>query len=649
MMNLAHPLWLVALLLIPTIGIAALVVARRQQWIAFVAPRLRSVLLKRSGSLPRWLCFISLLAASGLLIVALARPQADAGVKVEKTLGRNLLIALDLSRSMRVSDVKPDRLAQAKVVIYELLEAMPNERVGLIGFAGSSYLYAPLTVDHSAVRETVEQVDETWAPLGGSDLAAAVQLAIETLKKTGQKNNALVILSDGEKHEGDLDGMITAAEKSGVYILAVGVGTENGGFVPNKDSPNGQMLDRDSRPIVSRLQPEVMRRLASETKGRFALAGSGTDIAEMVKSVVKDLDAFEMKGRERRVSVEFYQWLLLPALVLLVIAIVAGTFWRGLKAAALLGLLCFIPQPAQASDASVAKQALTEKRYETARELYRNLAEKSPQTELAARYRLGEAIASYRKGEYREARTAFSQALLSGAAETQAQAHLGLGNSLFQLGWQGLADEAYPTDSASLPDMNRFDSLVRERLAKLRESDVPEAGETLNYTRIDAMITNWADAIRHFDSASRSTPVHTAAAQNRELSLAYLRRLQLLLKQEDDDTKQAVPQPGEGEPQSGDGEADEGEPKDGKGGKGAKPKPDSKGKGDREKDGKQGDKPDPEKDGKGDKKGEPPQDEKDPNEGPTNRAKRILKENADTEKGPLTPGRREFNEPEQDW
>ena len=83
----------------------------------------------------------------------------------EKTMGRNVLIALDLSRSMRVKDVSPDRLAQAKGVIYELLEAMPNERIGLIGFAGSSYLYAPLTIDHGAVRETVEQVDEVVALL----------------------------------------------------------------------------------------------------------------------------------------------------------------------------------------------------------------------------------------------------------------------------------------------------------------------------------------------------------------------------------------------------------------------------------------------------------------------------------------------------
>lgn len=178
-MSFAQPGWLAMLILIPLLGIGALMASRMRklQWDAFVAPRLRGALLKRGGSLPRWLALSFLLLACSALIISLARPQGDAGVRTEKTMGRNVLIALDLSRSMRVTDVKPDRLAQAKVVIYELLEAFPNDRIGLIGFAGNSYLYAPLTIDHTAVRETVEQIDENWAPLGGSDLASAIHLA----------------------------------------------------------------------------------------------------------------------------------------------------------------------------------------------------------------------------------------------------------------------------------------------------------------------------------------------------------------------------------------------------------------------------------------------------------------------------------------
>jgi Ca-activated chloride channel family protein len=657
-MSFAQPGWLALLILVPLLGIGAILASRlrKRQWDAFVAPRLRAALIKRGSSLPRWLALFFLLTTCTMLILALARPQGDAGVRTEKSMGRNVLVALDLSRSMRVSDVKPDRLAQAKVVIYELLEAMPNERIGLIGFAGSAYVYAPLTIDHSAVRETVEQIDETWSTKGGSDLAEAVRLATETLKKTGQKNNALVILSDGEKHEGDLDAMIAEAEKSGVYILAVGVGTEDGGFVPNADFlPNGQVLDSNGRPVISRLQPEVMRKLAADTKGRFAVAGSGMDIPTMVKSVIKDLDSFELEGRERRVSIEFYQWLLLPAILFLIVSITAGTRWRGMQATALIALVFFIPQNADASAASNAKQALTEKRYGEARDAYRKLAKNAGRSDLASRYRLGEATAAYRAGDFRGSRSAFSHALLSDAPGVRSQAHLGTGNSLFQLGWQGLAGEAYPTDPAAVPDLDRFDTLVKELLAKLRETEAPEDGETNGYVRVESLITNWADSVRHYKSALAADPNDKVAVRNRELTLTYLKRLRELLEQEKQDTEQSMPepQPGEGEPQKGEGEQGEGEgePQEGEGEEGDK-KPEGKGEGDEEKDGKPGDKGE-KPDGQDGKKQEQPNDskngEKDPGETPQERASRLLKENADLEKGPLSPGRREFRDPEKDW
>ena len=656
-MSFAQPGWLVLLILIPLIGIGALLASRlrKQQWEAFVAPRLRGALLKRGSSLPRWLALFFLLTACAAIIIALARPQGDAGIKTEKTIGRNLLIALDLSRSMRVSDVKPDRLAQAKVVIYELLEAMPNDRIGLIGFAGDAYLYAPLTVDHSAVRETVEQVDETWAPKGGSDLASALHLATETLKKTGQKNNALVILSDGEKHEGDLDGMIAEAEKSGVYILAVGVGTEDGGFVPNADFPNGKMVDQSGKPVVSRLQADVMRKLADQTKGRFALAGSGLDIPQMVKSVVKDLDAFEMKGRDRRIAIEFYQWLLFPAILFLGISIAAATRWKAVKLAILIVSFGFMPREAQASDASHAKAELTGKNNEEARKSYHQLAETTQNLDQATRYRLGEATAAYRSGDFRGARAAFSQSLLSDDKKIQENAHLGMGNSLFQLGWQGLSTEAYPNNPAALPDLDRFDTLVKEMLAKLRESEAPADGEANGYARVESLITNWVDAVRHYKSALDSAPSDKVAQQNRDLTLTYLKRLQELLEEEKKETEEAMPQaqPGQGEPQKGKGAPGDGDPNKNEGDQDGEKKPGGKKDGEpKDQPGKDGGKPD-QNDGKGGKKDPKENDskkgEKDPNESPGDRARRILKENADLEKGPLSPGRYEFQNPKEDW
>lgn len=652
-MNFAHPGWLALLFLLPALGVGAVLTSRlrRRQWVAFAAPRLRGALVKSSSSLSRWLALAFMLVASAALVFSLARPQGDAGTKVEKTLGRNVMIALDISKSMRVTDVKPDRLTQAKIVIYELLDAMPNERIGLIGFAGDAHTYAPLTIDHSAVRETVDQIDEKWAPLGGSDLADAVRLATETLKKTGQKNNALVIVSDGEENDGNLSSMISLAEEAGVYIIAVGVGTEDGDYVPNADFPGGRMVDRSGKTVISRLQSEVMRRLAEQTKGRFAVAGSGVDIPTLVKSVVAGLDAFEMDGRERRISIEFYQWLLFPAILFLMISIIAGTRWKGIQTALLASAAFLTIQKTEASEASSAKAELTAKQFDDARNNYHQLAEKSYLRETQARYRLGEATAAYRSGDFRAARTAYSQALLSRDPAVEANGHLGMGNSLFQLGWKGLAGETYPTDPTSIPDINRFDTIVKEALAKLRQSEEPEEADSGDYIRLDSLVTNWADAVHHYDSAISRAPSDSVARQNRQLTATYLKRLQELLQQEKQETEQSMPQPGQGPPQEGQGDGDE--PKDGKNGQKGEKKPGDKG-GDQKdpKDG-SGQDGDKKKDGKNvkekEKKKEGDKGGENPNESPQDRATRILKENADLEKGPISPARREFRDAEKDW
>jgi Ca-activated chloride channel family protein len=645
-LNLAHPAWLFALALPLILAVLAVVIARlrRSQWQAFAADRLRPILIKRRSPVVRWISFSLLLLACISLVIALARPLEKAGTREEKILSRNVLIALDLSRSMRVQDVKPDRLSRAKIAIYELLEELPNERVGIIGFAGSAYVYAPLTVDHAAVRQTVEQIDENWATIGGSNLKEAVELAIDTLKKTGQKQNALVIFSDGEKHDGSLDDIASEAKLAGVNILAIGIGTENGDYVPNTDFPGNRMIDENGQPVISRLQPEVLRNLAEATNGKYAAAGSGDNIASLVKTSIKELDAFEMEGRQREISIEYYQWFLLPAIVFLFASIIIGTRWRGVgKVAATLAIF-LMPDPSQADDAKDAARFLLEKNFTAAAQTYRKLAKESQSSNLRSRYHLGEGIASLRDGSFKSARSAFSKSLDVNNPDVLAEAHLGMANSLFQLGWLELAGSAYPQDPKSSPDMAQFDQLVRTRLKILAAAK--EDGEV---EKIEALITNWADAVRHCDSAIFNFPANNAAKNNRQMTITYLKRLRELLEEEKEKTEQNMPMPqpgGEGESQPDEGDGDPDEKQDGDQQNKDSKSPGDKGDEKREKkDGSNGKEPKP-KDDPGKDKGEKPED---PNETPEKRARRILKDSADLEKGPLTPGQIEFNPPAKDW
>lgn len=659
-MQLAHPYWLLALILLPLIvlGLALASGRRKKRWSQLVAGRLRESLIRRANPIPIWLSFSFLLAAIALIILGLTGPRGDGGTESEKSAGRNLLFALDLSRSMSVEDTAPDRLSLAKLVIYDLLEEMPNDRIGLIGFAGEAYLYAPLTIDHSAVRETIEQMDTSWPTLGGSDLGSAVRLGIETLNETNQRNKAMVLLTDGEMHKGDLDRMVSEAREAGVYIIAVGVGTEDGGYVPNQDFPGNRMLDRNGNPVLSRLNGESLSELARKTGGSFAIAGSGADIASMVKSAIAGLEAFEIEGRERKVYIEFYQWLVSPAVLLLIASLIAGTRWRGLSpasATAVVTVVAFLltPDPGHAQESAGPKQREME--------LYQQLAQEALLNGRRARYRLGEADAAYRLQDWDRASRAYSAALMSRQKDVLTAAHHGIGNTLFQKGWLRFLDNPYTADSPEGPGLERFEQAVREKLQKLRGSEPEEepqtsSGDAFTYEDIRHSILDWTDSARHFRSVLDVQSDHQGALQNRELTLIYLRKLRELLeedrKQNEDlmSQMQSTPRPDDGEQkqEGGDGKkndqdgdqqagenkqpSDQGEPKDAEG----ETDPDGQ--------------PDPDQNPRErDNTGKEDEPELRPGETPEENARRRLRESADSEKGPLTPGRIKFQKPEKDW
>jgi len=330
-MSFLHPFWLFLLITLPLLVAVAVLAAhlRGRRWDAFVAPRLRSRLLRSASPIPRWFSLLFLTGASAALIVAFARPVGDGGTESESAKARDIIIAMDISRSMRVADVSPDRLSQAKIIAHDMIEALPGDRFGFIAFAGHAYLYAPLTVDHVAVRETIDQIDETWATRGGSNLADAIRIAVEAFREAGNRNSALVILSDGEENTGDAAAMISEAERAGMYIFAVAIGTEQGGRVPHPDYAGGFITDRTGQPVISKVETEVLRELATATRGRFALSGSGFNAPDLIRAAVRDLDAFEVEGRERTITIEFFQWFAAPAVFFLFAAIIAGTRWRG--------------------------------------------------------------------------------------------------------------------------------------------------------------------------------------------------------------------------------------------------------------------------------------------------------------------------------
>ena len=663
-MQPANPYILLLLIIPPFLALIALVATgkKRRQWAIFVADRLRGKLIKRSSPLPRWLAYFSLLIAIFLMIIGLSRMQISSSPKTESTRGRNLMIVLDLSRSMQVEDLKPSRLAQAKALIYELLEILPNDRIGVVGFSSVPFLFAPLTTDHGAVKETVEQLDYESIPTGGSDISAAVILAINTLKETAQTNNGLLILSDGEEHSPKLLDTIDDIKKSGTYAFAVGIGTDDGGFIPDKTASDGRFRDVKGNAIISRLQTATMQDFATQAGGRFALAQSATEIPAMVTAAVSDLESFEMKGREKMLATELFQWFILPAAILLMTSLILGTRWRRLSktngASAVVLLLALFLQPVQAAyeigSLEAARAALQSGAYQSAREQFELLASREhPQSEDFAGLQLGKATADYRLNDFSAARASYSKALTNDDSRIRAAAHQGMGNTLFQLGWQSLAKgQSYPGEIAAAEN---FDKLVKERIDEWMKGEEETDSKALSegYRNFQTIMLNWADAMRHSQSALSLQPGNQDTEQNKRVAQTYLEKLRKAMEQQQQEMQEQMEGQGDGEGQQPDpGESGEGGEEEGDKGEDGKEKdaagdggkdPKDKGEdGEKNPDGKtpDGEKPDPKNTHGKDRK---PEETKEQN------ALRKLNENADLQRGIVAPGTYNFRRPEKDW
>ena len=239
-MTFGAPQWLWAMLLAPLL--AAIFVRneslREVLLRKLVSPRLLAG-LSASASAPRrrWK-FALAVAGLALAIAALAQPRAGYEVTVNHQRGLDLLIAVDTSKSMLSADVQPDRLSRAKFAGQDLIDALEGDRVGLIAFAGTSFVQAPLTIDYSAVEAALSDLDTNTIPRGGTNIAAAIREAADAFGTGESTSRALVLFTDGEELEDDA--VQAAREAKGKFrIFTVGVGTAEGSLIPIPGTDGG--------------------------------------------------------------------------------------------------------------------------------------------------------------------------------------------------------------------------------------------------------------------------------------------------------------------------------------------------------------------------------------------------------------------------
>ncbi|HEX2250900.1 MAG TPA: VWA domain-containing protein [Gemmatimonadales bacterium] len=270
-------------------------------------------LLDRFARMParhvRMLRAASRLAVLALVLVALARPELGQRPVSSARTGRDLLVLLDLSRSMNAADAGVSRLDLAKQAALEILAAAPDHRVGLIVFGGSAFLQLPLTGNHAAFRRylAAASTDDLGDP--ATDLSRAFDAAATTFDHEGERGyQSVLVLSDGESVSGDIDRALTRLRRSRIPVFAVGIGTAEGAPIPADSSAAPEQWHRDhtGRVVISHLEEGDLRRAARETNGsyeRWSTAGPQRLGAQLAKAEQRVLASSETLERVNR-----FQW-----------------------------------------------------------------------------------------------------------------------------------------------------------------------------------------------------------------------------------------------------------------------------------------------------------------------------------------------------
>ena len=260
-----------------------------------------------------------ILAGMTFGIIALTQPQWGFHWEEIKRVGVDIIIAIDVSESMLAQDVKPSRLERAKREVYDLIELLEGDRIGLIAFAGTSFVQCPLTLDYGACKMFLDYIDTDLIPVQGTELGDAIRTAIKAFSKRERKSKALILITDGEDHQGNPLEAAKEAEKEGIKIFTIGVGQEGGAPIPAKDGSGGFKKDRRGDMIITHLDEVPLQKIALETGGTYVRSVTGDmDLDKIYQEGIKQrVEEKQLKSTRKRRWEQRFQWFILCALLFL--------------------------------------------------------------------------------------------------------------------------------------------------------------------------------------------------------------------------------------------------------------------------------------------------------------------------------------------
>jgi Ca-activated chloride channel family protein len=253
------------------------------------------------------------------LVIGIADPQMGTKLEEVKREGVDIIVALDVSNSMKAEDIKPDRLERSKQAIVRIIDKMQNDRIGLIIFAGSAYVQLPLTADYGAAKLFLSSIDTDIIPTQGTAIGSAITLASESFNKSDKKYKTMIIITDGENHEDDAIGEAKKAANEGIVIHTIGMGSPSGAPIPIMKGGTriGYLKDNSGNVVVSKLDASILEKIAEAGKGQFVRASNSEDGLDVI---LQEINRMEKKNYGIKMYTDYedrFQYFLLPAFLFL--------------------------------------------------------------------------------------------------------------------------------------------------------------------------------------------------------------------------------------------------------------------------------------------------------------------------------------------
>lgn len=320
--QMAWPIYLIGLLLVPVL-IAVQIYSHKKQLSLqnlYMNHMLREKVYGQELQMTIYLRYACISLIFICLLIAISRPQGEPTSQNTSGSGIDILIAIDISSSMKVEDIPPNRISVARAILKEFLRHLSFDRVGLIVFSGESMPLSPLTNDYSALDSLINEISIDLISVGGTNLIEMLELSAKRFKNSEETGKMLIVFSDGEQHKGELNKAVGKLKEMGVVIYTVGMGTEEGGPIPERRTFFGDTIYKtyQGKEVISKLNSDALQKLAEITDGAYIHSTDPLTLVRQVLRARKYMKQKTFKSSDIVVYEEKYQWYLLLALALFI-------------------------------------------------------------------------------------------------------------------------------------------------------------------------------------------------------------------------------------------------------------------------------------------------------------------------------------------